>query len=83
MGSTKIRYIEKAVENQNKNDSIVQDAWSLYLYAMKSPVTREKYQKRLEKFFNFINMEGKTVETTKIKYYGTQIPNKPIGFYSF
>ena len=29
---------------------------------MKSPVTREKYQKRLEKFFDFISLEGKTVE---------------------
>jgi integrase len=29
---------------------------------MKSPVTREKYQKRLEKFFNFIGLEGQTIE---------------------
>ncbi len=38
------------------------DPWSLYLYAMKSPVTREKYQKRLEKFFDFVDIEGRTVE---------------------
>ena len=38
------------------------DLWSLYLYALKSPVTREKYQKRLEKFFDSICLEGKTVE---------------------
>src|SRR4051812_3010651 len=68
MGSTKIRCIEKVVENQNKNDSIEQDVWSLYLYAMKSPVTREKYQKRLEKFFNFIDLEGETVETKSISF---------------
>ncbi len=49
------------VENQNNND-MEQDSWSLYLYAMKSPVTREKYQKRLEKFFDFLGMEGTTVE---------------------
>jgi hypothetical protein len=49
------------VENQN-NNSIEQDLWSLYLYAMKSPVTRQKYQKRLEKFFDFLGMEGATVE---------------------
>ena len=36
--------------------------WSLYLYALKSPVTREKYQKRLEKFFDFIGLAGLTVE---------------------
>ena len=49
------------VENQDINN-IEQDVWSLYLYALKSPVTRQKYQKRLEKFFDFIGMEGLTVE---------------------
>jgi hypothetical protein len=43
------------VENQNKNEL---DSWSL-LYVMKSPVTRQKYQKRLEKFFGFLGLEGK------------------------
>jgi hypothetical protein len=36
--------------------------WTLYLYAMKSPVTRDKYQKRLGKFFDFIRLEGVTIE---------------------
>ncbi len=45
------------VENQNNNNQ-EQDIWSLYLYALKSPVTRQKYQKRLEKFFDFLGMEG-------------------------
>jgi hypothetical protein len=49
------------VENQYQNNQ-VQDTWSLYLYALKSPVTRQKYQKRLEKFFDFTGMEGSTVE---------------------
>ncbi len=34
----------------------------MYLYALKSPVTREKYQKRLEKFFDFLGLEGQTIE---------------------
>ncbi len=38
------------------------DVWSLYLYALKSPVTREKYQARLEKFFDFLDLDGQTVE---------------------
>jgi hypothetical protein len=38
------------------------DHWRLYLYAMKSPVTRDKYQKRLGKFFDFIRLEGSTIE---------------------
>jgi hypothetical protein len=36
--------------------------WTLYLYAMKSPVTRDKYQKRLGKFFDFLRLEGSTIE---------------------
>jgi hypothetical protein len=46
--------------------------WTLYLYAMKSPVTRDKYQKRLGKFFDFIRLEGGSVEeksrVTLVKY---------------
>jgi hypothetical protein len=37
------------------------DHWTLYLYAMKSPVTRDKYQKRLGKFFDFLRLEGITI----------------------
>jgi hypothetical protein len=29
---------------------------------MKSPVTRDKYQKRLGKFFEFLRLEGDTIE---------------------
>jgi len=36
--------------------------WKLYLFALKSPMTREKYQGRIEKFFDFIGLEGKTAE---------------------
>jgi hypothetical protein len=46
------------VENNNRE----LDLWSLYLYVLKPPVTREKYQKRLEKFFDFLGVEGKIVE---------------------
>jgi site-specific recombinase XerC len=45
---------------ENNNEGL--DLWSLYLYALKSLVTREKYQKRLEKFFDFLELEGTTVE---------------------
>lgn len=44
------------------------DLWSLYLYALKSPVTREKYQKRLEKFFNFLGIDGHTIEEKGEKF---------------
>jgi hypothetical protein len=35
--------------------------WSQYLYALKPPVSKEKYQKRL-KFFDFIGLGGQTAE---------------------
>ena len=36
--------------------------WKLYLFALKSPLTREKYQKRIERFFVFLELEGRTTE---------------------
>lgn len=35
---------------------------------MKSPVTREKYQIRLQKFFDFLAMNGKTIEDKSISF---------------
>ncbi|MDN5847542.1 MAG: hypothetical protein L0H53_14855 [Candidatus Nitrosocosmicus sp.] len=55
--------IETRTLIQNNDDT---DIWSLYLYAMKSPVTKQKYQKRLEKFFDFLQIEGKTIEEKSI-----------------
>jgi integrase len=49
------------INRDNINDEEI-NIWSLYLYAMKSPVTRQKYQKRLEKFFDFLELEGNTIE---------------------
>ena len=50
--------VENQYQNNNNNNIKEQDIWSLYLYALKSPVTRQKYQKRLEKFFDFLGIEG-------------------------
>ena len=38
------------------------DPYSLYLYAMKSPVTRTKYRKRLAKFLEYTDVVGTTTE---------------------
>jgi hypothetical protein len=39
------------------------DSWTLYLYAMKSPASKEKYLMRLGKFLDFLNLqEGGTLE---------------------
>jgi hypothetical protein len=34
------------------------DPWSMFLYGMKAPMTREKYKGRLAKFFDFIGLQG-------------------------
>jgi len=38
------------------------DPWSLFIYAMKAPMTRDHYQTRVAKFFEFIGINGTTVE---------------------
>jgi hypothetical protein len=34
------------------------DVTELYYFALKSAVTRDKYERRLENFFNFIEVKG-------------------------
>ena len=43
---------------ETKLGSISTDPWILYLYAMRSPATKEKYIMRLGKFFDFLKLEG-------------------------
>jgi hypothetical protein len=38
------------------------DPWSIFLYGMKAPMTREKYGGRLAKFFDFIGLKEGTME---------------------
>ena len=38
--------------------SVAADPWTLYLYAMRSPATKEKYLMRLGKFLGFLNLQG-------------------------
>jgi hypothetical protein len=40
----------------------IMDPWSLFLYGMKAPMTREKYRGRLAKFFEFIGLTEDTME---------------------
>lgn len=42
--------------------SMMMDPWSIFLYGMKAPMTREKYRGRLAKFFDFIGLTGVTIE---------------------
>jgi hypothetical protein len=52
----------KELEGQSSASTVVMvergsDPWTLYLYAMKSPATKEKYLMRLGKFLNFLNLQ--------------------------
>jgi hypothetical protein len=38
------------------------DPYSLFFHAMKSPLTKKKYSRRLETFFNFIKIPGESLE---------------------
>lgn len=45
------------------------DPWSLFIYAMKAPMTKDRYKTRVTKFFDFIGLdkEGQTVQD-KLEY---------------
>jgi hypothetical protein len=38
------------------------DPWSLFIYTMKAPTTRDRYQTRVAKFFDFTEIPGTTME---------------------
>ena len=52
------------LNNQEEELSI----WKLYLFALKSPLTREKYQGRIEKFFDFLKLKRATIEEKSAQF---------------
>jgi hypothetical protein len=38
------------------------DPWTLFLNAMRAPMTKDRYKTRIARFFNFIGIGGKTLE---------------------
>jgi len=38
------------------------DPWSLFLNAMRAPMTKDRYQTRVAKFFDFTKISGRTLE---------------------
>jgi hypothetical protein len=56
--------LDKTVETKEENV----DPWSLYIYAMKAPMTRDRYQTRLAKFFDFIGLEIDLKNNVTIPY---------------
>src|SRR5438067_773245 len=41
------------------SESTVEDPYSLFVFAMNAAQTREKYVTRLDRFFRFINVQGR------------------------
>jgi hypothetical protein len=52
------------LENAKTIESEELDPWSLFLYAMKAPMTKDRYKSREAKFFDFIGLgdDSQTVE---------------------
>jgi integrase len=42
------------------------DPWMLYLYAMRSPATKQKYLMRLRRFLSFLNLQGVLEDKARI-----------------
>ena len=38
------------------------DPWTLFLNAMRAPMTKDRYQTRVAKFFDFVGIRGKTLQ---------------------
>lgn len=66
--------IEQNNYNSNVNDGpqfkahSKRDILSLYLFALKSPVTKDKYTRRLKAFFEFSSIKGETVQEKCIEF---------------
>ena len=57
-----VRKEVESIKSATKTDKLHEeeqriDLWSLYIFAVKSPITRQKYQKRLAKFLDFISLD--------------------------
>ncbi len=59
-----IKYENHNVSNYDfQGDNNVNiDPYTMFLHAIKSPVTRTKYSRRLEMFFDFLKIPGDTIE---------------------
>ncbi len=59
----KLEVLHSGNHSYDFQDDILRiDPYSLFLHAMKSPVTKKKYSRRLEMFFDFIKIPGESLE---------------------
>jgi hypothetical protein len=50
------------MQKEEEEASSTMDPWSIFLYGMKAPMTKEKCRGRLAKFFDFIGLTEGTME---------------------
>ncbi len=66
----------KVKTNRGGTQTVTTDSWALYLYSMKSPITKEKYQRSLNKFLDFIGIQGNSLEA-KAKSFSLKSKKEP------
>jgi hypothetical protein len=50
------------MQKEEEEASSTMDPWSIFLYGMKAPMTRQKCRGRLAKFFDFVGLIEGTME---------------------
>ena len=64
-----MKTIEQSLEESN--------AYSLFVYAIRSKVTRDYYLRRLKIFFNHINLESDLTMEERCNYFANKRTNDP------
>ena len=64
----------KIIEEQSLKES---NGYSLFVYAIRSQVTRDYYLSRLRIFFNFINLEPDKTIVERCNYFAVKSTNDP------
>lgn len=52
----------------NHQNNVELNIWQLYLYSLKSSQTRKKYQGRVDKFFDFVGIQGNATQDRSIRF---------------
>ena len=76
-----VKIIDLQSENHSYNSYGIQDEntmkidpYSIFLQAMRSPVTKKKYTRRIEMFFDFLQISGDSTKRSLSDFcqYGTE-----------
>jgi hypothetical protein len=62
MVETHHQYGTESVHTNEDSSAMLSDPYTLFVFALKSPVTRDRYSKRLRSFFASIPIEGDSLE---------------------